>query len=341
MTSAVYLFTGTESGERNEKVAEIKAALKKKFGSSDDFVFYADDTRIAEVVDKLRTESLFTPATFIVLRNAEQIKNKDDIELLSDWIKSAIAKKNDQSAILILESNENSIDAKIEKLIPKENKKIFWEMFENRKEQWLSAFFRKNGYSIENDAIETILDLVENNTDNLRSECGIFFLCFPKDHKITASDVTRILSHNREESAFTLFDAMCDSQLQAKTRLENALLILQKILLTKNNSFVMIIAGLSSCFRRLSVWNEIHAEGKSPDEITLRSSGFASKTARTQYSKAARIWSASQAAAISALLAKTDMEIRSSGNLFQFTQLTMMIYEIVIKNGAYCSIYEA
>ena len=42
--------------------------------------------RRGAVVSQLRTESLFTPATFILLRNAETIKLKDDIELLGSWI---------------------------------------------------------------------------------------------------------------------------------------------------------------------------------------------------------------------------------------------------------------
>ncbi len=344
MSLPVYLFTGPETGERNDEAEKIRAALKKKFSSSDDYVLYASDTRIQDVVAKLRTESLFTPATFIILRGAETIKNKEDISLLAEWIDSvtpsAKNKEPSESSVLVLESDETSVDSKLEKIIPKSNRKIFWEMFEDRKEEWLRNFFRKNGYSLSPDATAAILDLVENNTEALRTECSKFFLCFPAGHEVSTEDVEKILAHNREESAFTLFDAMCESA-SPKARLENSLGILQKILMTKNANAVMLSAGLVSCFRRLSAWHAIHAESAYPDEISLKSSGFASKKARSQYARAARIWNAGQTAAIVSLIASTDMQIRRDGQTFSETALTLLLYEIIMKNGAYCASYDS
>lgn len=345
MAVPVYLLTGPEIGERNDFAEKIKADVKKKFGSSEDYLFYAADTRIQDVVAQLRTQSMFDPATVIVLRGAEQIKLKDDITLLGEWIASVTPSAQNKSpvdsSVLILVSDDISVDAKLEKLIPKENKKIFWELFEDRKEEWVRNFFRKNGYSVDMDAVGAILDMVENNTEELRNECSRFFLCFPKDHLITTADVEQILAHNREESAFTLFDAMADSETSVQKRFENALQILQKILLTKNNNAVMLIAGLASCFRRLLVWHAIHAGGAYVDDLAMKQNGFSSKAARTQYSRASRVWTQGQTSGIIALLAKTDMEIRAMGNAFTEAQLAMMLYEIVVKRGAYMASYES
>ena len=344
MAAPVYLFSGPELGERNAAVDAVKAALKKKYGSSDEYLYYAADTRLEDVVGQLRTESLFTPATCIVLRGAEVIKKKEDVELLASWISSvtpsAKNKNPSDSSVLVLVSDEISVDAKLEKLIPKENKKVFWELFEDRKEAWLHSFFRKNGYALAPDAAEMILDMVENNTEELRAECSRFFLCFPKEHVVTSANVEQMLTHNREESAFTLFDAMADVTLSSQKRLENALSILQKIMLTKAENAVMLIAGLVSCFRRLSVWHSLHAGGAYVDEFSLKTHGFASKKARTQYSNAARAWTGGQCAAVIALLSKTDMEIRSMGAAFVETQLSLLLYEIIVKRGASVCGYE-
>lgn len=344
MAAPVYLLTGPEIGERNDYIEKLKADVKKRFGASDDYLFYAADTRVQDVVARLRTESLFCPATVIVLRGAEQIKLKDDIALLGEWVASVTpSAKNTspaESSVLILVSNAVSVDAKLEKLVPKEHKKIFWELFEERKEAWVQNFFRKNGYAIDADAVDTVLAMVENNTEELRNECGRFFLCFPQDHVITGADVEQLLAHNREESAFTLFDAMADADSSVQKRLEGALQILQKILLTKNGNAVMLIAGLASCFRRLLAWHRLHAAGAYADDITLRQNGFAGKTIRAQYARAARAWTQGQAAGIVALLSKTDMEIRALGTAFVETQLTLMVYEIVVKCGAYTASYE-
>lgn len=338
MTAPIYLYTGPEAGEKNDQILAQKEALKKKFGDSEDFVYYGTDLNMNDVVTQLMTESLFTPATFVTIRNAELVKDKKEIDMLAQWVETA-TKKGTDSTVLVLVSDELKVDAKLEKLVPAANKKVFWEMFENRKEQWLYSFFKKNGYSLNADAASAILEMVENNTEALRNECSRFFFCFEPGHAVTEADVEQVLAHNREESAFTLFGAMVENATPQK-RFENCLSILQKIRLSKKDSdAVVIIAGLLYCFRKLALWQTLHAH-KTPDETELKKNGFTSKTARTQYSTACRIWSSGQVAAIVALLSKTDMDIRSAGTAFQDTQLQLMLYEIIIKNGAYCSEYE-
>ena len=335
MAAPIYLYTGPEIGSRNEQVDSVKNSLVKKFGEVDNFLLYASDSKIEDIIAKLQTESLFVPATCVVLREAELVKKKDEIELISSWLKGA-----KDSSVLILVSDEISVDSKLDKLVPKENKQIFWAMDESRLSSWLQGYFRKNGYSVEPEALDSILELTENNTEALRTECNRFFLCFPKDHVITESDVEQILAHNREESAFSLFDSMATPSESPSSRLEAALSILQKILLTKNNSPVMILAGLASCFRRLELWHSIHAGGAYLDDFALKTKGFASKTARNQYSRASRVWSFGQCAAILASIASADSEIRSSGQTLQETQLSMLLYEIIMKNGGRCAKYE-
>ena len=335
MAAPIYLYTGPEIGSRNEQVDSVKNSLVKKFGEVDNFLLYASDSKIEDIIAKLQTESLFVPATCVVLREAELVKKKDEIELISSWLKGA-----KDSSVLILVSDEISVDSKLDKLVPKENKQIFWAMDESRLSSWLQGYFRKNGYSVEPEALDSILELTENNTEALRTECNRFFLCFPKDHVITEADVEQILAHNREESAFSLFDSMATPSESPSSRLEAALSILQKILLTKNNSPVMILSGLASCFRRLELWHSIHAGGAYLDDFALKTKGFASKTARNQYSRASRVWSFGQCAAILASIASADSEIRSSGQTLQETQLSMLLYEIIMKNGGRCAKYE-
>lgn len=336
MAAPIYLYTGPEIGSRNEQVDSIKNSLVKKFGEADNYLLYASDSKIEDIIAKLQTESLFVPATCVVLREAELVKKKDEIELIASWLKSA-----KDSSVLILVSDEISVDSKLDKLVPKENKQIFWAMDESRLSSWLQGYFRKNGYSVEPEAVDSILELTENNTEALRAECNRFFLCFPKEHTITEADVEQILAHNREESAFSLFDSMANPSESPGARLEAALSILQKILLTKNNSPVMILAGLASCFRRLELWHSIHAGGAYLDDFALKTKGFSSKSSRNQYSRASRVWSFGQCAAILASIAGADSEIRSTGQTMQESQLSLLLYEIIMKNGGRCAKYEA
>ncbi|AEE17544.1 DNA polymerase III subunit delta [Treponema brennaborense] len=329
----VYLFTGPEFGERNDAVLNLRIQMRKRLGDLDEYTFYTADTRVADVVSLLMNESLFAAARFIVLNGAEQIKKKEDLELLDGWIRSAASGKNAAGSALILVSEENSCDKKLEALIPKENKRIFWEMFDDRKEEWIRNFFKKAGYGVENDAVTTILDLVENNTEALRTECSRFFLCFDKGHTVGASDVEQILAHNREESPFTLFDAFTDLARNPAARLEASLEILQKLRMSKDSSGVQLIAGLTYCFRRLAVWHRLFAENPHPSDFDLKIKGFSSKKAQKQYRAAARIWNAPQTSLILAALARTDMDIRTAGTALEDTQLQLLLYAIVMKNG--------
>jgi len=317
----VWLFTGPEIGERNEAVEQIRSVAAKR-GALDAHSLYAADSKIGDIVSLLRNGSLFADVRFVVLRNAEEIKKKEDIEQLSDWISGG-----SDDAYLVLVSDEVGVDKKLEALVPKEHKRIFWELFENRKEQWINDFFRKAGYRVEPDAVQTILDLVENNTDALRTACSQFTLFYPQGYCVTSDDAESILSHNREESPFSLFDSL------AKGSLEGALEIYRKLSMGKDSSPVQIIAGLSFCFRRLADWHRLAASGAA-DEFSLKKAGFTSKRAIDQYRTAARRWDAATVARALALLADTDRTARSSGTALQDSAMELCLYCLVMKNAA-------
>lgn len=322
-TNSIFLYTGPEFGKRNEAVEAVKTAHKKKFGVIDEHSFYLLETPLNEVMTILQSGTLFSDGVFIVCRNAELIKKKEEIKMISDWLENP-----EPSAILVLVSDEISVDSKLEKLVPPANRKKFWEMFESDKLPWVTSYFSKNGYRIQQSAAKLILELIENNTQSLAAECSRFFVLFPKDHEITETDVDSVLTHSREENAFSLFRELANSADPAPVRLEKGLQILQKIRLSKENSSVMIIAGLASCFRKLQDWHK-RGELAIPQQMLQK-----------QYRSAAKVWTMGQSAAILAELASTDMEIRSGGSQMEDILLQKMLYEIVIKNGAQLSSYE-
>ena len=91
----IYLYTGPEFGERNDAVAEAKRAAEKKFGSIDYHQLYTSDVSLNDVLSLLRNGNLFVPARFVVLRGAEAIKKKEDIQLLSEWCEEQKSVKSD------------------------------------------------------------------------------------------------------------------------------------------------------------------------------------------------------------------------------------------------------
>lgn len=329
MKAPVYLYTGPEFGQRNDAVDQIKQNLQKKFGEIDNHLFYLIESPFSQVMTILQSRTLFSNGVCVVCKNAELIKKKEDLEMLSQWVENP-----SESSVLILVSDEISVDSKLEKLVPSENRKKFWEMFDSDKLPWVKNYFKQNGFTIDSDAASLILELIENNTQALRNECSRFFVLFAKDHTITEDDVESVLSHTREESPFTLFNQMSQPSEAPQKRLEKSLEILQKIRLSKESNSVALIAGLSSCFRKLVLWHEISGGSYEPDELTCKTNGFASKIMRRQYKNAAQIWTTGQATAVLAILASTDMEIRSNGTALEDVMLQKMLYEIILKRGA-------
>jgi len=210
-------------------------------------------------------------------------------------------------------------------------------MFDNKKVPWLTDYFRKNGYGLDPDAAQMILDMVDNNTLALKNECSRFFLCLEKGKIVTPEDVDSFLTHNREENAFSLFKQMISTSDTPQQKLENSLSVLQGIRLSKDNSSVLLIAGLSSCFRKLVLWHKLQSQsygGFGADEQTLKSNGFGNNIIQNQYRKASKIWTIGQATAILGILAATDMQIRSDGTATEDILLQKMLFEIIVKKGA-------
>lgn len=332
----VYLYTGPEAGEKNDAVQNIKNSLKKKYGQTEEYLFYASESAPAEYLAILQNENLFSDATCVVVKNAESIKKADEIELLAEWISSAKAEAN----ILILVSDEYSVNTKLDKAVPPANKKIFWELSESRRADWIRSYFSKNSFTIDEDAVNAILEMFESNTETLKNECQRFIVLFEKGHNITIDDVDSVLSSSREENAFTLFDAMSDCTSLPEAKLERALEIFQRIRLSKENQPVLILAGLSSCFRKLVIYHRLLSGGMT-DDFNLKKNGFSSKKMKSQYARAAKTWTQGQCHAILASIGQTDMKIRSGGSLLEEIYLQQLIYEIVVKKGATSAVYES
>lgn len=174
--------------------------------------------------------------------------------------------------------------------------------------------------------------MVENNTESLRNECSRFTLCFAAGHTINIDDVENVLAHNREETAFSLFNALSDNSKVPVDRLSSSLSILQKLNQTKSSNSIQLIAGLSYCFRKLRIWHTLHASGR-PSDFDLKINGFSSKKAQKRYAHASNIWNLRSTIALLALMSSTDMQIRSGGATHEKNILQVMIYCIVIKNG--------
>ena len=300
-TSASWLFLGPEIGEKQAAIDQIRGQIRKNISGRGEFeetVFYAGETAVSVMVSAMRNGSLFADSQLFCVKCAEGIKKKEDIDLLSSCLESQAS-----NTFVILISEETSIARALEKAIPPANKRIFWELSDSRKAEWVETFFRREGFKIRKEGIETILELVENNTDALKRECSRLTIFLDKDREITGEEAEKWLSHTREESAFTLFSRIAAGDFSRS--LESA-----RMLLAAKEAPPAIFAALASCYRKLIGYIAIKESGGSEDDY--RKIGVSSPGAKRDYSAAGRRYTSATAEDCLALTAEYDMLFRSS-----------------------------
>jgi DNA polymerase-3 subunit delta len=314
-----WLFLGPEIGEKETAINELK---KKISGTSptegsllDETIYYAGDTPVPVIISNMLNGSLFSDLRLFYIKSAEGIKKKEDIDLLSEYIASP-----PDDTFLILISEESSIARGLEKNIPQANKKVFWELLDSRKSQWVADFFRREGFKINAEGIETILELVENNTAALKQECSRLTLFLDKSREITGEDAEKWLSHTREESAFTLFSRIAAGDFSRS--LESI-----RILLAAKETPVAIFAALASCFRKLYNYLSLKNAGVN-DEFEFKKIGVSSPGAKRDYGAAGRRYDSAGAESCLALTVEYDFLLRSAGSFPEQILMDQYLYRI-------------
>ena len=310
-----WLFLGPEIGEKQNAVDEIRKKLSSGGAPPEETVYYAGETAVPLMVSHMLNGSLFADKRLFFIKCAEGIKKKEDIDLLSSFIASA-----PEYTFLIFISEETSIAKGLEKLIPPANKRIFWELLDSRKSEWVAAFFRREGFRISPEGTETILELVENNTAALRQECSRLTLFLDRTREITGEDAEKWLSHTREESAFILFSRIASGDLSRS--LESV-----RVLLAAKEAPPAIFAALASCFRKLVNYLALKEAGIN-DEGEFRKIGVSSPGAKRDYGAAARRYDTAAAETCLALTAEYDMFLRAAGSFPEHILLDRYLYKI-------------
>jgi DNA polymerase-3 subunit delta len=229
-------------------------------------------------------------------------------------------KELEPDTALILVSDEFKLSAGLDDACPRENRKIFYEMFEREKTTWVRSFFQRAGLSIDPSGVDAILELVENNTDAMQRECSRLVFFLPKDRPARAQDVEQWLSHSREESAFTLF-----SRIAAGDR-SKAIESLHTLLAAKESP-IGILAGLAWCFRKLHSYLALTQNGE-PHNFELKKIGLSTVT-KNNYAAAARRYNVRDVENCLAVTAEYDILTRASGQALEGALMDVYLLKVM------------
>ena len=334
MASSAYLLLGPENGVKQEKIDQIVASITKRVGTKPEihrfFAFDADDE---DLFATLNNNSFFSDHRLVILNNIEALPAQT-----ANAIASYLSHPSENST-LVMTSDETYVKlSQITKKIPKENSIVFWEMFDNQKDEWIREFFRRQGITITSDAIDSLLSLIDNNTSEMKTICSQLALFWQTDKcqkPIDADAVETYVEHTKDEDGYTLFPAM------AKRDLKQSLRILYAILDSGDSSTSFALyAQLLWQFRRLfsiarlfqETGNEATAFGGA--SVLGSSSPVRNFREKSTYRTGIQNYSVGQLKTVLMALGDADIPIKSAGD-FSRLEWERLIFAIVVENGVF------
>lgn len=315
----VYLLLGPEIGEKHEFLRELSEKTVAKGGEVERF--YAFDADVNDVIQRLRTGSLFGDHRLVILQAAEQIKSQADTGALLDYLANPST-----DATLVLESDEVKINRKLQQAVGQDGIRIFWEMFDNQKPGWVLSYLRRHGRTIEPEAVEYMLEIVTNNTEELRRVCDAICLVTDADQTVTTDDIEAHIYHSKEESVFTLFDAI------GSRNLEMSLEILHAIVLSDTANTVQLLGGILWQTRRLLSFRRLIDQRFRATEAAS-SLGIRGKRAQKSIQDAAERYTAADLEQVIRRIALCEEQLRSARPGWHTMLLEVFLYDVIVQSG--------
>lgn len=327
---SILLFLGPEDGLRSEELDSVRSRIKKESGDApDEHRLYLPDATVEEAVDLLQNGSLFASHRLVIVSGAEQIRKKADVQTIADYCSSP-----PDDATLVLVSDAVRLDSKLEKSVPPQARKVFWELFENQKRGWVVSHFRKRNVAITPDALDMFLELVENNTQELRTEADKLCVYVASQQKggekpqVGVDEVETFIYHSREENVFTLYKNVVEDDFQA------ALEIVEKLHSSGEGGPVQIVGGLVFQVKKLIALRSLLDNRFSHDEAFKRLS-IRGKRIQSDYRAAASRFDLAELQRQLHVLIDYDAVFRELGGGLQRTLLDLLVYQLMFKSDSF------
>jgi len=320
-TPSVYLFLGPEDGLKSDDLDALRQRISRQHGETfDEHRFYFPDDPVSAVVDILRNGSLFSAHRLVIVLGADRVGKKADLAPLIDYLGSP-----NPDSTLVLMADSLRVDSKLEKLVPGSNRKVFWELFENQKHSWVVGYFRKRVVTITPEAVDLFLDVVENNTQELRSEADKLCTYVGAGGSVDVDEIESFIYHSREESVFTLFKHITGAAF------ESALMALDKLISSGDASPVRVVGGLVRQMRRLLALR-ILLDNDVAVETAFNRLGIRGKRIQSEYRAGAQKFQASELESAIHLLTEYDALFRSQRSGIHKCLLDLMIYQMLFQS---------
>ena len=194
----VYLLLGTDSGSKEEVIEAVKKHLFKsgEETTTGSTVFYGDEVPVHEVVEALRTSSIFSAKRIVVVHGFDRIGNKKPL--------LAYAAAPDGDTVLLLLSEKNSLAKSVTDAVSKRGKAAtFWPMFHNEGERWLTRYLKRLGVNAEQEAVGYIVEVTGTGKLEMKGQAEHIVNYLESGEPLTLDTAKRIIA---KLYRYTVFD---------------------------------------------------------------------------------------------------------------------------------------
>jgi DNA polymerase-3 subunit delta len=319
-----YLLLGPEAGEKEAFLRRLLERLSKEHGSPPEVQrYYPFEGDLTEALANLANGSLFAGHRVLLLNNAEALTRKRELDLLAGYC----AHPAPGSTLVMLSDEVARVDRRLDELVPKENKVIFWELFESQKQGWIVNYFKTRGIQVESPAVEFLLDMVDNDTRTLAGTCEKLALFFGSGSRIGYAEVEKILFHSKEENVYTLFERL------AQRDFAGSLEVLAQILLAREADAVQLLAGLAAQYRKVLGMKRLLEASYSVEDAAQRLKIRGGKRVLRIYAEGCRRYGLSELESILYLTARFDLRARSLKSTLHGLLLELYLYYAALRGG--------
>lgn len=291
----VYLLLGPDQHRKREYLEEIlkQHGIPDRPDAPERCVFFAGESRetAALVFEECITYGFFGGKKAVIVHEAEKLPKDGLKNYLDDPVASTVL-------VLLSDLNEKKFSAAIEKTIAACGEvKMFWQMFENRLEQWVETkAFREYGLKTPPGIGRFIVEQCGRNGELAERNLQLLANYF-EDRPFSLEEAGRVVREKKELTVFDLVSAVFERDLR------RSLGYLRR-LLDEGEEILQVRALLERQMKLM--WKYLASNGM----LDARGMGL-TKLPYQELRSQARLWDAVRLAKAARILAEMDLAAKS------------------------------
>ncbi len=303
----LYLFYGKDEYAKEGALEGLKNALAKgSRGQLDYLALMPEEFDLHQLLDTVRTRSIFGQTRCVVIRDFDKIKKKE-LEMCLKY-----ANFNDKSKVLVLVTSMEEIKGNLKgiyELVKTKGMVInFVELNYSQLVDWVKVYARKNGFDISFKAIQILLDMFSYDRFVLAHELEKLILYFDNKKTIEEEDLKTFCRGYKEYTLFELADCLM------KKDQKNAAMLLSGLFESEKDLGVKLVGLLNRQVRLLLGYIRLRSMRIHQEKIASHL-GIKSNIAMKKLEEQSSVWSKKDLEMMLKRLYFIDRSIKRGGPL--------------------------